>query len=702
MTFKTGVSLDACEVLCVGSEHTPLVSVQLKAPEYYEVIATLTSWQQDKQSCDQEYDRLVFVNKKDSGTRDIYAVLPNIDNFTLRIFVRDCSLPDTKTTFYTSYLICCGAESNEYVGFPQVFPAIAYRAHFQLLYWTGHLDHVKSHIADCTTGKMAIYFKAQPGTELSHFISPGYFKCEPSAQCYHFYTSLTQDNTDVSLYKLDIVYPLKGLWTVCIMQNDALNDTFGEPLMLYQVNVSKETNRSTYPWIQSPAVSLLHKGTLTTSGKDVFVLPFAIKESIEVHAVLNKTESFNYKDSDQFVTLQQDDNYQKLMVVFPEQGKWTINVFQRPMSSAAQYSNLFSLFFDVESCLQNAIFPAVNTSIATALNVSILDVLPLRYSSSSFNVHLSAPKSICFDVKVTQTHPPHVPTSTIYDYCASLVPFEREGVYCLQAVFLEAGQWTIQTYAAWNRDTDLMQQVYEFKLEIETPITSSHLIFPKLYPTFYVSHISIPCSHVPYEYHVEDKLLFPFILDLDKEPDFIVVVYKDNYPDDKFHLQALIYPDMSESSKYFLEVVFPEEGNWIIQMFTGSTDSRQPILGLYATVKNATNNHLYPWIHPAFFKVYNMNLEPPNFLLLSKVSQYNQFTFTLVRPEDVDILHQARNENDDVIDGVTHLLQTEKCCEYQLSAKFTSRGHWTILLYATRRNHDDWSLVFVHNVTVTN
>ena len=178
-----------------------------------------------------------------------------------------------------------------------------------------------------------------------------------------------------------------------------------------------------------------------------------------------------------------------------------------------------------------------------------------------------------------------------------------------------------------------------------------------------------------------------------------VVVFEDRSPDDKLRSQALMYP---KNERCILEAVFPKEGNWTVQLFTGPAlqeIDHQPILELYLAVRSPIKDLAYPWIHSAFFKAYDMNLQPPNFLLPIKVTQHKPLSITLVRPDDVHILHKAKNE-DAIVDGVTSLLSTQSNHQYQLSANFTSLGQWTILLYASRRGHSSWSLVLSHTLTV--
>lgn len=710
----------------------------MKVPTpHYNIIPTLTSLHQDTSI--HKYNRHTFIHREEEGlVRNIYTVLPNVGNYVLRIFIKNNSSVDSKTIFCTSYVICCDSELTQYCGFPKLIHQVAKSINFELLYWTGHVEQdeggiIKSYIAECATGRMTLYFKTDSNSQLTHVISPGYFDSDlSSSHLYNFYTSLTPlKGTLGSLYyRLDVVFPLKGLWTICVMQRDVLNDAFNEPLLLYQVNVSKGIKNCTYPWIKSPQnVALSYKGPFTVLGNEVFELSFTVLKEIEVMAVLtlpSSSESTQQQEHDeityeQFINLdkQHDCNY-NIQVVFPMPGKWIVNIYQCLVKSTQQYSGLFSLYFDVPFAIDNAIFPVVIHD-SVSLKVDILDSLPLYYDrNGGFKVCLSAPKLIYFNVKIFPTNYDHLTTSEsviestcgIRDYWSYMEPL-KEGEsdygeeYCLHVVFHELGQWSvcvsgIRTDEESDMETSMIQ-LYVFKLDIKSTqsiITSNSMLYPKLYPAYHDLKVQIPT--ISYCYHIQDKLSYSFTIDL-LELDFNVVIFRDNRDDkEKFDHQALVYPDEFNDKKYNLEVIFPKKGNWIVQVFTGNRQNYRPVFGLYTAVKYPTLNYTYPWISPSFFKIYQMNLKSSSFLLPSKVSQRDTFTLTFIRPDNIGIIHQAKQENVGIIEGVTCLLQTDKYNEYILTTNFTTTGQWTLLLYAMNNatTEDQWSLVFVYNLTV--
>ena len=721
-----GVHLPACEVLHINRHEIPIAVLSLKVPKHFAVIVTLRPWDCSSSSNDinadnEQYDANIFINSKEDGDcKDVYIAVPKPGNFTCQVFVQDLSSSNPGAlTFLTSYLISCEADPPDSIGFPQVLHKVAFSINFQLLCWTGHQDNVKSYMAECTTGQMTLRFKANSNASLSHFISPGAFTAEqiPSTeQCYHFYTSLSQDNNDPSLHILDVVFPLQGLWTICLMlKDDEFEESLSEPVMLYTVNVIGKTSIGTYPWIQSSGLSILHSGTLSTLGNEIFSLIFSVEDEMEFHSVLIGTSSLS-STFHQFTCIEreerglEDENkekrnaYYKLMVIFPEPGKWKICVFYRGINSleSTVYSNLFSLFLDVEFCFPNATFPSINKPVSTPLGLSINDSLPLQYNHSVFKTQVSTllQDKLCFDISLTSLNSPC--SSIPIKYYASLFPSEKDGVYNLEAIFPKAGTWAISLSASKVEDElSNMKQVFLFEVLIkEAAILPMHCLYPKLYPAFYSNDARIPAKDIPYQYMIEEKFVTHLIYR--RKPNFNIVVYQERCPMNKLSSQALIYPNKDSNDEYIIEAVFPEEGNWIVQLFGDSLTDYDPIIEFFVSVKAPKINLTYPWIHTDFFNVYKMDFHPSgDYLLPEKVrGATGQLSLSIACPDDVHILHQARNQNDVIVDGVTCLLRTKLHNVFCILANFTSPGHWSILLYASRRPSMDnnWDLILQHDV----
>ena len=719
--YVIGVGLPACEVFHIKSHQIPVAFLSLKVPQHFLITATLKPWQHvtsyNAEDDDRQYDKNIYFNRRDDGKSiDMYVAIPSPGNFTCQIFIQEFS--SLKATFLTSYLISCEAEPPDNVGFPQVLQKLACSINFQLLHWTGHQDDdkIKFYVAECTTGRMALAFEANPDVPVTHFISPGTFTTEqlPSMeQCYHFYSSLTQDEKDPSQYKLDVVFPLQGQWTICLMNRDGEGEEFfQEPLMLYTVNVTGDTCNGTYPWIQSSGVTIHHSGTLSALGNEVFTLTFSVKEAMDFHALL--TNSYHTSSFHQFTHIEREETKAretyKLMAVFPEPGKWKISVFHRAINSleSTAFNNLFSLLLDVDFCLPNAIFPSVNRVASDALGLRIVDTLPLRYSNSFFKTQLSATlgDTVSFNISLTPLDQERKETSSVVHgkYYTSLFPSEEEGLYNLEAMLPEPGTWLISLSAKRLQEdstSNVMQQIFLFKLQVKEATMPTHHMYPKLYPAFYNSSIRIEADHIPYQYTVEDKFIFYFTRT--KKPNFNIVVYQENYPENKLSSQALIYPSKKQGKEYVMEAVFPEKDKWILQLFGDSLTDYDPIIEFLISVEIPVPNFTYPWIHADFFEVYKMDFYPSGSYLLPSTAKppLAKLSFSIFCPNNIYLIHQARDENEAIIDGVTCLLRTKAPNVLCISADFTSNGNWSLLLYASREpSMDNCDLILQHDITV--
>lgn len=76
-------------------------------------------------------------------------------------------------------------------------------------------------------------------------------------------------------------------------------------------------------------------------------------------------------------------------IIFPNPGKWYAHIFGRDPDHEQEYTEIFILSVKVDSALRNMMFPKVNSSAATALNISCCELGCITFCDDRWiSIHL--------------------------------------------------------------------------------------------------------------------------------------------------------------------------------------------------------------------------------------------------------------------------------------------------------------------------
>ena len=687
----------------------PVIKITLNISLNIQVVGVVNDWPEDSNASattKRKYDKYIFY---DCGIDDkvcLYIIIPDQGLYTLKLYTKDFC--ESSFNFCCSYLVSCETDSDRYLGFPEINTDAAQKYDFQLLYWDDMCNSncTKSHVAECRSGELILYFKADTATKFIHFITSGRFRSVDSNSQFHYYTSLTRDFKNQSLWKLHVIFPSVGLWTVCISTNSNSNEKSDLLVMSYEVNViSLKGHIGWYPWIQSNTVKLVQNDPIKATGKEVIVIPFSTNEILEFRSLLINTSAMLIEYDQYTIITQSSINNYELRIILPQPGKWIAQVLSCPSGEkGVEFNNLFSCYFDVDECMPNTSFPIFNKDVTTKYEIKLLDGMLLYCNVEHFVTRLKAPGSVHFHAELRYGWSnENERISPKHSHCAFTAP-EGNDIHRVEVMFPDSGEWNLIISALFDQSSshELVCQ-----MKFTTTLHQSNMLFPRIYPSFYSFHMSILCEYIPYKCTIEDKASFP--LSVAEEITIFPVLFKSDEPDKGYYNQAVIVPQGWSSDVYQLEAVFPDIGEWIIQIFGAhreSTKDIQLVLQLFYAVSKATTGLAYPQLRTSFFTKYHMAILKPSLLLPSFLQGTpTQISFKFHKPEFTQVVHEARN-NGTLIKGATQLVPIDDPEQYNFLTHLSSTGVWEIQIFAKHglplnSAKSDWELVFTHTLNIT-
>ena len=684
-------------ITITSSSNQPVVDLALQsATKNHDIIAKLIEWHPSKASQpddDSSQPPRCYIDCQRSQIR-ILAVVPARGIYTLKIFVQNAS----ETTHLATYTIFCSVDSDRYIGYPRVDYSIANRFGFKLLYW-----NKETHIAECGTGELEIAFEASMhNKQIINFISPGPSDKVSSNSQYHFYSFLSQDRSNPNTYKLKILFPTEGLWTICVDVGNSLLTGDTECLMRYEVNVLQKTRGGSYPWIQSPGVTFLDSKPLHATGGEIFNVPFTIESPLDFHCYLARDMSSAEKLT-QFVacTISEDDPYSHtLKVVFPEAGKWLVQVFGRPLNSSDSHTNQFCLYLEVENCLPQLIFPHIDATASTEFGIKFLDS-PVKVTGPSFDVFFESPSLYFLQPCLREGWLDNYTFSSTH-HC-HICHDKASNRYRLRTTFPSSGRWTVLLFASLMPETDsecMLKFLYQAK--VETSESDCHCFYPVLSPAFFQLKISTPSLHYN---PLVNQDVFSYNLLSVQELEFKGVVHRPNSPSNALHHCVLLLPSSRQGCFYHhLQAVFPQDGDWMIQLFARAvnTSNYQPVVRLRVTSTVQVHDRLYPTIETTHFSRFQLKIDESKLPLLSKSSTIpTQFSLVIKQPASVELLHHARDQRGSLHTEATRLVSGERSSRKILLVELWESGDWTIQLFARMCNEKEWIPVLQHKINIT-
>ena len=99
---------------------------------------------------------------------------------------------------------------------------------------------------------------------------------------------------------------------------------------------------------------------------------------------------------------------------------------------------------------------------------------------------------------------------------------------------------------------------------------------------------------------------------------------------------------------HHLQAVFPQDGDWMIQLFARAvnTSNYQPVVRLRVTSTVQVHDRLYPTIETTHFSRFQLKIDESKLPLLSKLAHQLSLVSLIKRQPDisVELLHHARDK----------------------------------------------------------
>ena len=731
--------LSWAEVLVIDKETpTTTVKVSVRVPSSLRLsvnLRTSNASGQDSTSKNQYNDlqtQATFIQEKDDNIVDIYASIPGKGMFFLHIYAHK----DHDILPCFSYQINCMTRPAPCTGFPTVYelPSVAFQ--FKPLYW-----NTPKAANNCKNeeGKMDLVFRCQPGVQFYHCLLPENSSSQlVDLDSQHFYTTITRDNIDHSLYKLSAVFPAIGWWTVylCGVKRTGEEVSGYTALFRYPIFVKNELQRCTYPHVHSPEVHFQLHEPISCSGKDILVVPFFSALNLNMYSALcfediDGTQHQEYTLTRMLEGLNEHgEKKYALQAVFPQPGKWYIRVYASSAKDLQTegYLSLFDLFVDVEHCVKNVVFPIIEQDVMRKCGIHLLhpDSLITLHDESRQSplLRFIASNKAKFEHYIEPTsHSPEVDTSEPFfhrqfTYLSCVQQMATENSYELRALFPKTGNWNIVLAAA---ETSLSNPEVALRVTVNGALFHAGMeprIFPVVHPALTEFGISFSEENIPYPKHCHLPE-FDFLFQSMKSVNFAWTLQ-----DIEKNIQ------MPHSSNVFLEtsnkvqegktlqklrVVFPKPGIWLIEVVARNvlTDivsdntlslslHYQPVFNLIVKASVATLRHMsFPRIYESFHTPFGLHIESSDLLLPSRVNQLPMTcTIKFYSPPGVQFWHHCTESSQFQDRKITRMTSNADTGVHELCADIRKRGQWTLYLHAKLKDDTSktWTAVLQHTI----
>lgn len=712
----------------------PVVCIKLRCKDGMKILATLvTSEEASSHSVAKQSNlgRSVYTNQEKDWV-SIRAALPHKGQFILNIYASE-SYSSQSYHLVLSYLILCKREVVNEVGYPTVSNAAALTFNFRLLYWNApRRDYCCEN-----SGKLDIVFRAQPGLQFYHYITPVKTDTISSSQyqisdTYHFNTLMVHNKVgDPGLYMLRTIFPTQGWWTLYLYAKKSEVDINCEStendyalVLVYSVYVQIGKPEQTYPNILSPFISMLQPESLSASGDEIFSFYFISSKQFDFHSYL--TYDRQTGESMENLTAVRNvvgPNSCRLDVIFPRPGKWYVHVFGKDVTNPKQksYSELLVLRVEVSGSLKNTFFPKVNQLLAETLNVSHLDSGSITFQDdgSPFTYQFMTPKrsiDLIHSIKSHSTAGNNLSEDFLL-HCTSLsfdTHVEDSIVCTLNAIFPWAGMWTVQLFAT-SIGSNNYECLTEVKLQVCNP--TPNVCYVKVHPSFYHFDLNIPKKFLSYD-PVSDKseIEIPF-----KAPESVQFVWNMEFvkSGEKFFHQAIIHHQENikqdsdcSSLNCILHMIFPKPGEWVFHMYgrNAVTNSSEPeeknnyqsVMEIRIKVLSFNDEAAFPHVFDPFQRIFGMKVDKEKLPLISKVNHLPSIvSIPFYSPPNVKLWHDVEVNNNSATQPIAQINYDPECGLHELLVEINMKGKWTVTLYAQRVDSEkkNWTAVLKHTVS---
>jgi hypothetical protein len=699
------------EVITTGPDPVASVSFSLTDTSSAYVAAKLVP--ASSSTVDNELQTHTYVTKVTANEFNIQAVLPTSGKFILNVYLNEIEGSCLKH-LCLSYIIENELQHCTKVGYPHIFPLPSRTFSFVPKYWnTGNKAYS---CVNSSSELFSLVFEASP--EVS------YYYCLIRGRASSPEQSAFQDinnhqmllvNNNSNLYKLLVAFPGEGWWTIYISGTRTVSGTVSgyTSLLTYHIFAERGSKKLSYPRVCRPGTVFFSSMPITVTQNNLTTVPFATPEPLNFDhfLTLDQPGSLTIFDGHSNIELDEERNregytHYLLNVTFSNANTWLVHV-------QSEGNKLFELKVTVDNPITNTFLVWSNVSLCNELEVKLKSngVVTFTDDGNPLSFEFIAPSDIDFLHELKSSE------GTAVDYCTHLTyhngPTLQPLSCTLSAVFPLPGQWAVELFAseAGHNEYNL---VLKLTLEVNTPTLNQ--CYPKIYPAFrncgcQLSEVdpllerSSDSGEFKLPFTAPSALYFFFKLENEKSEDFSQQVFVHTSPD---------------SRERTLHVVFSEYGVWKLSMHAnllpqhaGQGDIEAPLL-LEISVHNdvCTHDNSFPLLYQKFHEPHKLYFKPNDLPLPSMINvsmQPQRFSINYYSPSNVEFLHyaelkrpdreRATEDADDEV--VPKHMQTRMVSNStglrELQVEVAVPGHWTVFLFASRRDvpetHDKWAPV---------
>ena len=733
----------------------PIVVIKMTCNTDVKLVAKLSNIRQESINTQEIADRkLVFIDKKISNISQetsrvtIRAVVPYTGWYVLNVYACKSlrNAPSSNYEVVLSYQIQCNTDigSRFQIGYPTMYDMAAVAFDFRVLHWNKPMP---DYCCEISSGKLDIAFHAKPDLLFSHYIVEGKSENLDNPSNVHYYNTLTAQNKcgDPCLYVLRCVFPSQGWWTVYLCTTKAVDSDSQQPtvsgyttIFKYCVYVKSGIANQSFPHITAPYINLTRQETILTSGSEILNVPFCSSKAFEFYCYLTyETQTSELVENYATVAVNssppkesQEQQHYNLSVIFPKEGKWYVHVFGRDFTTANQkYTGLFTLSVNVESALRDKMFPTINLSIATALNISCYDTgcITFRDDGCPFTYKFRAPRN---NIHLVPNITINDKDKDIFDkkylqQCTLLSPSAADdselSVYTMNVAFPSAGTWSVQLFGSVsNSNSDGYDLVMHIQLQVTKP--TPDMCYPTIYPSFYDLGLSIPDKLLLYNQVSEaSEINLPF-----HSPEGVVFDTRLSQGDKVFINQAIVKGTASNidnsTQNHNLHIIFPKTGEWIIHLYAGSCNvalhesyqreiniKKEAVLELKIKALSCNDTLAFPQVFDSFYSKFSLKLDEERYPLISRVDRLpTKITIPFYSPPNVQFWHSAKSLESEAADAnpITRMYSDPQTGLHELSVEVAERGQLVVTLNAQMSDSSDniadqkrkWITVLKHTV----
>lgn len=733
----------------------PIASVNFTCNTDVKLIAKLSSIQQgigDSTNAQEvAYLKLVHINRKVSqGTSivNVRAVAPHAGWYTMNIYAsRNISTSNYEVVL--SYQLQCSTDigSQYQIGYPMLYDMAAAAFDFRLLHWNKPMPDYRCEVF---SGNLDITFCTKPELEFFHYIVEGEAENPAKASNTYYHNTLIAQNEcgDPHLHALRAVFPRQGWWTMYLCATKAVDNDTEQPtisgyttIFKYSVHVKNGNSKHSFPHISVPYIRLMYPEAISASGSEILRVPFYSLNKLKFCCYLTyETQTSELMENYATVAVNnsaiqsketQGKQYYNLDVIFPKPGKWFVHVYGRDSTTttAQKDTGLFTLSVNVEGSLRGKLFPTLNSSIATELNISSYESGCIMFcdDGSPFTYKFKAPSKSVHLIPSIALHGGDNDTldKKFLQQCTLLSPSATDeselSMYTMNAVFPSAGTWSVQLFGAHaelSSDIDSYNLVMHIQLQVTNP--TPNMCYPTIYPAFYDLGLSISNELLLYsQVSVASEIKFPFL-----SPEAMVFDTRLSQGNEVFMNQAMVHYGRDASGNATqhcsLHIVFPKTGQWAIHLYAGSCSvvqnetchsedlniEKMAVLELKIKALSCNDTHTFPQVFDPFYSKFSLKLDEQKYPLISKVKSIPSIiTVTFFSPPTVQFWHHAtttESENSGA-NSITRMYSDPQTGLHELSVEVAEHRQVIVILSAQMSNSSDnqnqrWITVLKHTI----